>query len=54
MITKIRIGTRDSELAIWQANYAKKKLLSLGISCQIIKLKSEGDIIKLLLYMILE
>ncbi len=44
MITKIRIGTRDSELAIWQANYAKKKLLSLGISCQIIKLKSEGDL----------
>ena len=44
MITKMRIGTRDSELAIWQANYAKKKLLSLGISCQIIKLKSEGDL----------
>ena len=44
MITKIRIGTRDSELAIWQANYAKKKLLALGISCQIIKLKSEGDL----------
>ena len=44
MINKIRIGTRDSELAIWQANYAKKKLLSLGISCQIIKLKYEGDL----------
>ena len=25
MTTKIRIGTRDSKLAMWQANYAKKK-----------------------------
>ena len=44
MITKIRIGTRESELAVWQANYAKKKLQDLGINCEIIKIKSEGDI----------
>ena len=44
MITKIRIGTRESKLAVWQANYAKKKLQDLGINCEIIKIKSEGDI----------
>ena len=44
MITKIRIGTRESKLAIWQANYAKKKLQDLGINCEIIKIRSEGDI----------
>jgi len=25
MISKIKIGTRKSKLALWQANYAKKK-----------------------------
>ena len=44
MITKIRIGTRESKLAIWQANYEKKKLQDLGINCEIIKIRSEGDI----------
>ena len=44
MTTKIRIGTRDSKLAMWQANYAKKKLQDLGINCEIIKIRSEGDI----------
>ena len=44
MITKIRIGTRESKLAVWQANYAKKKLQDLGINCEIIKIRSEGDI----------
>ncbi|MGB5229437.1 MAG: hydroxymethylbilane synthase, partial [Eudoraea sp.] len=28
----IRIGTRDSELALWQANDVKKKLDKLGHS----------------------
>ena len=44
MITKIRIGTRESTLAVWQANYAKKKLQDLGINCEIIKIRSKGDI----------
>ena len=44
MITKIRIGTRESKLAVWQANYAKKKLQDIGINCEIIKIRSEGDI----------
>ncbi len=41
----IRIGTRDSELALWQANTVSKKLNSLGFDTEIIAVKSTGDII---------
>ena len=41
----IRIGTRDSELAIWQANTVQKKLNDLGYKTEIIAVKSHGDII---------
>ena len=44
MILKIKIGTRESKLAVWQANYAKSKLENLGLSCEIIKIKSQGDV----------
>lgn len=41
----IRIGTRDSELALWQANTVSKKLNDLGYKTQIVPVKSDGDII---------
>ncbi len=41
----IRIGTRDSELALWQAYTVQKKLNDLGYKTQIIAVKSHGDII---------
>lgn len=41
----IRIGTRDSELALWQANTVEKKLNELGYKTEIIAVKSQGDII---------
>jgi hydroxymethylbilane synthase len=41
----IRIGTRDSELALWQAHTVEKKLNDLGFTTEIIAVKSEGDII---------
>ncbi len=41
----IRIGTRDSELALWQAHTAQKKLNNLGYKTEIIAVKSQGDII---------
>jgi hydroxymethylbilane synthase len=44
MITKLKIGTRKSKLAVWQANYAKNKLEGLGLNCEIVKIKSEGDV----------
>ncbi|MCV9932373.1 hydroxymethylbilane synthase [Flavobacterium sp. LS1R47] len=41
----IRIGTRDSELALWQAHTVEKKLNDLGYKTQIIAVKSQGDIL---------
>lgn len=41
----IRIGTRDSQLALWQANTVKSKLDSLGYNTQLVPVKSEGDIV---------
>ena len=41
----IRIGTRDSELALWQAHNVQKKLNDLGYETEIIAVKSIGDII---------
>ena len=41
----IKIGTRDSELALWQAHHVEKKLNDLGYITQIIAVKSQGDII---------
>ena len=41
----IRIGTRDSELALWQANTVKKHLESLGYSTELVPVKSTGDLV---------
>jgi hydroxymethylbilane synthase len=41
----IRIGTRDSELALWQARTVEKKLNDLGYKTEIVAVKSAGDII---------
>ena len=41
----IRIGTRDSELALWQAHTVERKLNDLGYHTEIISVKSTGDII---------
>ena len=40
----IRIGTRDSELAIWQANTVKDKLSGLGYKAVLLPVKSQGDL----------
>lgn len=40
----LRIGTRDSELAVWQANKVKDLLLAEGYHSELIFIKSEGDI----------
>lgn len=41
----IRIGTRDSELALWQAHTVQKQLNDLGYKTEIVAVKSTGDII---------
>lgn len=45
MSKTIKIGTRDSELALWQANTVSKKLNDLGYKTEIVPVKSDGDII---------
>ncbi|MFK8282927.1 hydroxymethylbilane synthase [Capnocytophaga cynodegmi] len=44
MTKVIRIGTRDSELALWQAHTVKNKLEDLGYQTEIISVKSDGDL----------
>jgi len=39
----IRIGTRESQLALWQANTVKDALEALGHSCQLVLINSKGD-----------
>jgi hydroxymethylbilane synthase len=39
----IRIGTRGSELALWQANHVKNQLEHLGFEVSITILKTQGD-----------
>ena len=41
----IRIGTRDSELALWQANTVKNALEALGHQTELVPVKSEGDLV---------
>ncbi|OIQ30997.1 MAG: hydroxymethylbilane synthase [Bacteroidetes bacterium MedPE-SWsnd-G2] len=40
----IRIGTRDSELALWQANIVKKLLEQLDYKTVLVPVKSDGDL----------
>lgn len=40
----IRIGTRDSQLAVWQATLVKKLLEANGVASELVYIKSEGDI----------
>ncbi|SEL73699.1 hydroxymethylbilane synthase [Parapedobacter koreensis] len=40
------IGTRGSELALWQANYIKDKLADIGVSAELKIIKTQGDIVQ--------
>ncbi len=44
MAIPLRIGTRDSQLAIWQATLVKTELANQGVSSELVFIKSEGDI----------
>ncbi|WP_223550237.1 hydroxymethylbilane synthase [Aestuariivivens sp. NBU2969] len=41
----IRIGTRDSELALWQAKTVQQQLEHLGYKTKLVPVKSTGDIV---------
>jgi hydroxymethylbilane synthase len=40
----IRIGTRDSQLAVWQATLVQNLLKDAGVISELVYIKSEGDI----------
>jgi len=41
----IKIGTRDSQLALWQARTVQQKLVDLGYKTELIPVKSTGDLV---------
>ncbi|TXC85129.1 hydroxymethylbilane synthase [Luteibaculum oceani] len=43
MSKKIIIGSRGSDLALWQANFVKSKLENAGHPCEIKIIKTQGD-----------
>jgi hydroxymethylbilane synthase len=44
MSRKLRIGTRESQLALWQANHVKSLLEQRGVSAELILIKTAGDL----------
>lgn len=40
----VRIGTRDSKLATWQAEHVAGRLQNLGVETELVFVKSEGDL----------
>ena len=43
MSKKLRVGTRDSQLAVWQAEHVCKLLAAKGVETEIIFIKSDGE-----------
>lgn len=46
ILKKIRIGTRGSKLALWQANYTKASLEEKGIEVELVIIKTTGDLVQ--------
>src|SRR5580693_6888306 len=44
MQKKLKIGTRESQLALWQATQVRDLLSEAGVESELILIKSEGDI----------
>jgi hydroxymethylbilane synthase len=42
-MTLLRLGTRKSKLALWQANFVKEKLEALGCKVEIVPITTTGD-----------
>jgi len=40
---KLRIGTRGSKLAMWQAHFTQEKLSAIGVESELIIIKTTGD-----------
>ncbi|HEX2533600.1 MAG TPA: hydroxymethylbilane synthase [Chitinophagaceae bacterium] len=44
MPTSLRIGTRESQLAVWQATRVQELLQAAGVGSELVYIKSEGDV----------
>lgn len=44
MTQTLRIGTRDSQLAVWQSTWVQELLAARGIDSRLVMIKSDGDI----------
>jgi hydroxymethylbilane synthase len=44
MSAKIRIGTRESALALWQARFIQDELKKLGAESELVLIKSDGEL----------
>ena len=42
-MTLLRLGTRKSKLALWQANFVKEKLEALGCKVELVPITTTGD-----------
>lgn len=42
----LRIGTRGSKLALWQAHYTQAELARIGVESELVIIKTQGDIIQ--------
>lgn len=43
---KIRIGTRGSKLALWQAEYTQAELARIGVESELVIIKTQGDLVQ--------
>ncbi len=44
MSQKIKIGTRESQLAVWQAKFVQNALLQIGLESELTLIKSDGEL----------
>ncbi len=42
----LRIGTRGSKLALWQATYTQQQLREAGIDSELVVIKTQGDLVQ--------
>jgi hydroxymethylbilane synthase len=42
----LRIGTRGSKLALWQAAFTQKELARVGVESELVVIKTQGDVVQ--------
>lgn len=43
---KIKIGTRGSKLALWQAEFTKNRLAAIGVEAELVVITTKGDVVQ--------